>query len=77
MKNSKQPDFSLLMNLLSKGDKSSQQEQAKRLVNSLDENQHKQLNEVLRDKTKLDALLKSPAAQQIINKIKSEDHGQH
>ena len=77
MKNNKQPDFSSLMNLLGRADEHTQQEQAKQLINSLDENQHRQLNDVLNDKNKLEALLKSPAAQQIINKIKPDGHGQH
>lgn len=77
MKNNKQPDFSSLMNLLAKADNITQQKQAQNLLNTLDENQHRQLNEVLHDKNKLDALLKSPAAQQILSRIKSDSNGQH
>lgn len=72
-----QPDFSALMNILGKSDKASQQEQAKRLIDTLDETQHRQLNDILQDKNKIDALLKSSAAQQIINKLKSGNNGQH
>jgi hypothetical protein len=77
MKNNMQPDFSALMNILGKSDKASQQEQAKRLIDTLDETQHRQLNDILQDKNKIDALLKSSAAQQIINKLKSGNNGQH
>lgn len=77
MKNSKQPDFSAIMNMLGRADKASQQEQAKNLINTLDETQHRQLNEILQDKNKIDALLKSSAAQQIINKLKFNGNGQH
>lgn len=77
MKNSKQPDFSAIMNMLGRADKTSQQEQAKKLMDTLDETQHRQLNEILHDKNKIDALLKSSAAQQIINKLKSNGNGQH
>ena len=72
-----QPDFSALMNILGKSDKASPQEQAKRLIDTLDETQHRQLNDILQDKNKIDALLKSSAAQQIINKLKSGNNGQH
>lgn len=77
MKNNMQPDFSALMNILGKSDKASHQEQAKRLIDTLDETQHRQLNDILKDKNKIDALLKSSAAQQIINKLKSGNNGQH
>ena len=77
MKNNMQPDFSALMNILGKSDKASHQEQAKRLIDTLDETQHRQLNDILQDKNKIDALLKSSAAQQIINKLKSGNNGQH
>lgn len=77
MKNNMQPDFSALMNILRKSDKASQQEQAKRLIDTLDETQHRQLNDILQDKNKIEALLKSSAAQQIINKLKSGNNGQH
>ena len=63
--------------MLGRADKASQQEQAKNLINTLDETQHRQLNEILQDKNKIDALLKSSAAQQIINKLKLNGNGQH
>ena len=63
--------------MLGRADKASQQEQAKKLINTLDETQHRQLNEILQDKNKIDALLKSSAAQQIINKLKLNGNGQH
>lgn len=39
------------------------------ILNSLNENQAKMLNDTLRDKTALDKLLKSPEAQKLMKKL--------
>ena len=77
MKKNNQPDFSSLFNTLSKTGNSSPQEQAKSLLNELDEKQSRQLSEILQDKSKIDELLKSQAAQKIINMMKNGSNGQH
>lgn len=77
MKNGQQFDFSALMKMLGSKGASSNQQRADELMKGLDESQSRQLNEILGDKSKIDALLNSPAAQKIIESINRDKNGQH
>lgn len=77
MKNNQQSDFSKLFELLSSSDKNAKQEAANSMMSSLSSDDNNRLTEILKDKNKIDSILNSPAAQQILDKIKSNSNGQH
>ncbi len=76
MKNNQQGDFSKLFNLLGSKDQKAKQEAANQMLSSLNADESKQLGDILSDKSKIDAILNSSAAKQILNKING-NNGQH
>ncbi len=77
MKNNQQGDLCGLFSLLGSADKSAKQNAAKQMMSGLNSEENKQLGEILNDKSKIDAILNSSAAKQIINKINGNRNGQH
>lgn len=77
MKNNQQNDFSKLFELLSGSDQKAKNEAASSMMSSLNQEDNNKLAEILKDKNKIDSILNSPAAKQILSKIKSNDNGQH
>lgn len=77
MKNDKQFNFSDLLGIIGNSDKQAKQNIAGKMIDSLDKNESRQLNDIMNDKDKIDAILNSTAAQKIINKININRDGQH
>ena len=77
MKNDKQFNFSDLLGIIGNSDKQAKQNIAGKMIDSLDKNESRQLNDIMNDKDKIDAILNSTAAQKIINKINTNRDGQH
>lgn len=77
MKNNQQNDFSKLFELLSGSDQQAKKEAANSMISNLNQEDNNKLTEILNDRSKIDSILNSPAAKQILNKIKSNDNGQH
>lgn len=77
MRNDKQFDFSKVLNLIGSNDKKSKQEAAENIRSRLSNEENHELNTILNDKSKIDAILKSSAAQQIIKKINGNSDGKH
>ncbi|MBP9989482.1 MAG: hypothetical protein KBT46_08285 [Ruminococcus sp.] len=48
-----------------------------KLINSLDSKKRNELNNILSDKNKLNQVLNSPAAQEIMKKLNGNSNGQH
>jgi hypothetical protein len=77
MENKKFNGFAEILSQLQNSDKSEQKETANNILSHLDSQDAKQINDFMKDKEKVDALLNSPAAQQIINKLNGKNNGQH
>ena len=77
MKNNQQGDFFRLFDLLGSADKNAKQQAANQMMSGLNSDESKQLGDILSDKSKIDAILSSPAAKQILNKINGNANGQH
>ncbi len=75
MKNDKQFDFSRLLNLIGTNDKRAKQEAAENIRAGLSREENNELNNILNDKSKIDAILNSSAAQQILKKINGNSDG--
>ena len=75
MKNNKQFDFSRLMNILSTNDKRVKKEAAENIRAGLSNEENNELNNILNDKKKIDAILNSSAAQQILKKLNGNSDG--
>lgn len=75
MKNNNQFDFSKILGSLKNADKQTRKTTAENMMSSLNSEENKQLNEILSDRSKIDAILKSSAVQQIINKINGNIDG--
>lgn len=75
MKNNNQFDISKILGVLKNSDKQTRQTTAENMISSLNNEDSKQLHEILSDKDKIDAILKSGAVQQIINKINGNNDG--
>ncbi len=75
MKNNNQFDISKILGLLKNSDKQTRQATAENMMSTLNNEDSKQLHEILNDKGKIDAILKSGAVQQIINKINGNNDG--
>ncbi len=77
MKNNQQGDFFKLFNLLGNADKKAKQDAANQMMSGLNADESKKLGEILNDKSKIDAILNSSAAKEIIKKINGNNNGQH
>ena len=77
MENKKFNGFAEILSQLQNSDKSEQKKTANNILSHLDSQDAKQINDFMKDKEKVDALLNSPAAQQIINKLNGKNNGQH
>ncbi len=75
MKNNDQFDFSKILGSLKNADKQTRQTTAENMISGLNSEESKQLKEILSDKSKIDAILKSSTVQQIINKINGNNDG--
>ncbi len=77
MKNNQQGDFLKIFDLLGSADKNAKQQAANNMMSGLNSDESKQLGDILSDKSKIDAILNSSAARQILNKINGNTNGQH
>lgn len=68
-------DFSSMLDKIGRADDSEKKRAAQDMMNSLNSEQSKELNEIMHDKDKLNAILNSPAAQKIINKLNGNTNG--
>lgn len=75
MKNNKQMDFSKILGSLKNADMKTRQTTAQNMMSGLNSEENRQLNEILSDKSKIDAILKSSTVQQILNKINGNSDG--
>ncbi len=75
MKNNKQFDLSGLMNLLGSTDQSAKKQVADAIKSNLNAEENKQLEDILHDRSKIDSILKSEAARQILRKINGNSDG--
>ncbi len=77
MKNNQQNDFFKLFSLLGSSDKEAKQNAANQMMSGLNKDESNELNNILKDRNKIDAILNSTAAQQILKKINGNGNGQH
>lgn len=77
MKNNQINDFTKIFQILSSGDNNAKKNAANQMVSGMNSNEKKELNDILNNKEKLDAILNSPAVRQILNKINTGNNGQH
>ncbi|MBP3442639.1 MAG: hypothetical protein J6L62_07545 [Clostridia bacterium] len=75
MKNNNQFDISKILGVLKNSDKQTRQTTAEKMISNLNNEDSKQLQEILNDKGKIDAILKSGTVQQIISKINGNNDG--
>lgn len=71
MKNERQFDFSSILKILSSADSSQKQSVAEKMKENLSNEENNELDSILKDKRKIDAILNSDAARKIINKLNS------
>ena len=76
MKNNQLGDFSKLFEILSKSDQKSKQQVADKIISNFDAQENQQFEELIKDRNKIDTILNSPVAKQIMNKIKQNNNGQ-
>lgn len=75
MKNNKQFDLSAFMNLLKNSDNNTKMQTADKIRSGLNNNEQAELDKILADRSKIDAILNSSAARQIIEKINGKNDG--
>lgn len=75
MKNNKQFDLSAFMNLLKNSDNNTKMQTADKMRSGLNNDEQAELNRILNDRSKIDAILNSSAARQIIEKINGKNDG--
>lgn len=75
MKNSKQFDLSAFMNLLKNSDNNTKMQTADKMRSGLNNDEQAELDRILNDRSKIDAILNSSAARQIIEKINGKNDG--
>ncbi|MDD6276565.1 MAG: hypothetical protein PUB20_07070 [Clostridia bacterium] len=68
-------DFSSMLDKIGKSDESGKKQAAQDMINSLNSEQTKELNEIMQDSDKLRAILNSPAAKKIFEKINGNGNG--
>ena len=77
MKNDRPFDFSSILKLLGSSDSSQKQNTAEKLKSNLSAEENKELDSILKDKSKIDAILNSEAAKKILNRLSSDNDGKH
>jgi hypothetical protein len=75
MKNNKQFDLSAFMNLLKNSDNNTKMQTADKMRSGLNNDEQAELDRILNDRSKIDAILNSSAARQIIEKINGKNDG--
>lgn len=75
MKNNKQFDLSAFMNLLKNSDNNTKMQTADKMRSELNYDEQAELDRILNDRSKIDAILNSSAARQIIEKINGKNDG--
>lgn len=75
MKNNKQFDLSAFMNLLKNSDNNTKMQTADKMRAGLNNDEQAELDRILNDRSKIDAILNSSAARQIIEKINGKNDG--
>lgn len=75
MKNNKQFDLSAFMNLLKNSDNNIKMQTANKMRSGLNNDEQAELDRILNDRSKIDAILNSSAARQIIEKINGKNDG--
>lgn len=75
MKNNKQFDLSAFMNLLKNADNNTKMQTADKIRSGLNNAEQAELDKILNDRSKIDAILNSSAARQIIEKINGKNDG--
>ena len=75
MKNNKQFDLSAFMNLMKNADDNAKMQTADKIRSNLNNNEQAELDKILNDRSKIDAILNSSAARQIIEKINGKNDG--
>lgn len=75
MRNNKQFDLSAFMNLMKNADNTEKKQTADKIRSGLDNNEQAELDKILADRSKIDAILNSSAARQIIEKINGKNDG--
>lgn len=75
MKNERQFDFSSIMKILGSSDSARKQSIAEEMKNGLSEKENNELDTILKDKKKIDAILNSDAAKKIISKLNYGNDG--
>lgn len=75
MKNNKQFDLSAFMNLLKNSDNNTKMQTADKMRSELNYDEQAELERILNDRSKIDAILNSSAARQIIEKINGKNDG--
>ena len=75
MKNNKQFDLSAFMNLLKNSDNNTKMQTADKMRSGLNNDEQAELDKILNDRSKIDAILNSSAARQIIEKINGKNDG--
>ena len=77
MDNNQFNDLSAIFDKLRNKDNSSQKQTADNLMSGLNQQQTQELKEIMSDKEKIDSILNSPAAKEIMKKINGNNDGQH
>ena len=77
MKNERQFDFSSVLKFLGNADNSQKQSVAEKMKENLSKEENNELDSILKDKRKIDAILNSDAAKKIIDKLNSGNDGKH
>ena len=75
MKNNKQFDLSAFMNLLKNSDNNTKMQTADKMKSGLNNDEQAELDRILSDRSKIDAILNSSAARQIIEKLNGKNDG--
>ncbi|MEE0981955.1 MAG: hypothetical protein U0K91_09735 [Acutalibacteraceae bacterium] len=75
MRNNKQFDLSAFMNLMKNADNTEKKQTADKIISGLNNNEQAELDKILADRSKIDAILNSSAARQIIEKINGKNDG--
>lgn len=73
MKNNHQQDIFSVLNNLKNTDEKQKKQTAEKMMSSMNEEDQKNFQSVIRDKNKVNEILNSPAVQQIMQKL----NGQH
>lgn len=75
MKNDRQFDFSSILKLIGSSDSQKKQNAVEKMKSGLSADENKELDSIIRDKSKIDAILNSDAAKKILSKLNSDNNG--